>query len=423
MDGRKPVTPEDDVAVPEDVTGAESRPEGRDERRTLGMSRRSFLAGAVGLAAGAVLFGGQHGFAHTTYRAYERLDNLTDEQLVEMYRRMLTTRWTEVALKNMFLAGHDDLYRPYIFGIGQEGVGTGVGMTLRNDLDWVFATHRPGHTFLGRGIDPKKLVAENFFRMAGYTHGHGNTMHMIDAENHTGSFSIVGASLYPGAGAGWAAKVNKTGGVGVSVFGDGATHSAYLASTLQWVSTFNIPWIGILENNGWGSGMRTEQVNPPDIESLAQRAGGYGVPFEVVDGMDVLKVYAAAKRAVDRARAGEGPTLIECKCARFMAHSGTSGIEAGDAFVAWDDPMRSAREMRAWAARDPLPKHRQVLIGLGVLTEEQADEMVLAAKRQGEEAIALALESPHTQPEDGMRQVFADYVAAPTQFIRHRAWS
>lgn len=409
--------------MPEGMNDEPVRPEGQDVERTRGMSRRGFLAGAVGLAAGAVLFGGQRSWAHTTFGADAVIDGVTDEQLVEMYRRMLTTRWTEVAIKNMFLAGHEDLYRPYIFGIGQEGVGTGVGMALRNDIDWVFATHRPGHTFLGRGIDPKKLVAENFFRVGGYTKGHGNTMHMVDAENHTGSFSIVGASIYPAAGAAWAAKVNKTGGVGVAFFGDGATHSAYLGSALQWVSTFKMPWIGILENNGWASGMRTELVNPPEIHSLAERAGGYGVPFEVIDGMDVLAVYAATKRAVDRARAGEGPTLIECRCARFMAHSGPAGTEAGDDYVAWKDPERSAREIRAWVARDPVPRQRRVLIDLGLLTEEQADEMVVAAKRQGEEAIAYALASPHVQAEDGLRQVFADYEAKQTQFISHEAWS
>ena len=224
---------------------------------------------------------------------------------------------------------------------GQEAVSVGVSAALSPD-DYVTMTYRGHGQALARGMDMEAIFAELMGKRTGVSLGLGGSMHLTDKDlNLIGCFAIVGAGLPVAVGAGMSAKLRGNGRVSVTFFGDGATNIGTFHEALNMASVWQAPVIFVIENNLYGEYTPMRKTTP--IDDLAERARPFRMPGVVVDGNDVERVYAAAREAVDRARRGGGPSLLECKTYRHRGHSRT-------------DPgkYRPDDEVKAWLARDPL---------------------------------------------------------------------
>jgi len=216
---------------------------------------------------------------------------------------------------------------------------------------------------------------------------------------------IVGASHLFGAGAAYGIKVKGTDQVAVSFGGDGSIQGNFFSSAANAAATWKLPWISVIENNGYQIWVRAKDVYA--TEDLARRADGYGIEGRVVDGNDVLAVYHAAQQAVAKARAGGGPTIIECKTYRWYDHYGAGGAKVG-VDGAFGLGYRADSELREWMAKDPIPRFREVLVRDGVLTAARAEAIVQEVRQAVEDAVQFATAQPVPQPEDGLRHVFAE---------------
>jgi TPP-dependent pyruvate/acetoin dehydrogenase alpha subunit len=242
--------------------------------------------------------------------------DLSNEKLIEMYRTMKKIREFETKAAELFaegsIPGFVHLY------IGEEAVATGVCANLK-DSDYITSTHRGHGHIIAKGGDLKYMFAELFGKATGYCKGKGGSMHIADADRGIlGANGIVGAGHNIAVGAGLSAKYRGTDQVCVCFFGDGSTNQGTFHESLNLASIWKLPVIFVCENNLYGISMH--QSRHQAIQDVADRAVAYNIPGVVVDGNDVLAVYEAAKEAIDRARNGQGPTLIECKTYRQRGH-------------------------------------------------------------------------------------------------------
>jgi pyruvate dehydrogenase E1 component alpha subunit len=215
---------------------------------------------------------------------------------------------------------------------------------------------------------------------------------------------IVGASHLMGAGAAYGIKVKGTDQAVVSFGGDGSIQGSFFTSAANSAATYGLPWIGVIENNQYQIWVKYTDVYA--IKDLARRADGYGIEGRVVDGNDVLAVYDEARSAVQKAREGGGPTIIECKTYRWYDHYGFRGAKIGRD-GAFGLGYRSDRELREWMAKDPIPRFRKFLVNEKVLTEEHADDIVQEVKEAVEKAAVFAEAQPVPRAADGLLNVFA----------------
>src|SRR4051812_45766306 len=234
---------------------------------------------------------------------------LSGEELLALYRRMVLIRRCEEQLARSHQRGlvHGACHTY----VGQEAIAVGVCAHLRRD-DPIFSTHRGHGHALAKGVPPVQLMAELYGREAGCSHGRGGSMHLFAPEvGLMGTSGIVASCILQATGAGYSAKLLKTGGVGVAFFGDGAVNNGAFHEGLNLAAIWKLPVLFVCENNEFATevAFRYAAGNP----SVAARGGAYGLPGVAVDGNDVEAVYAAAGEAVRRARAGGGPTLLECK--------------------------------------------------------------------------------------------------------------
>jgi TPP-dependent pyruvate/acetoin dehydrogenase alpha subunit len=290
--------------------------------------------------------------------------------LSELYGSMLRIRLFEDAVYRLFLAneveGTTHLYQ------GQEAIAVGVCSVLE-PRDAVAATYRGHGAALARGTDATALMAELLGRETGTNGGRGGSMNIIDVEHGLiGCFGIVGGSIAAATGAGLAAQLSGDGSVAVGFFGDGATNQAYFHECLNLAAVRALPVIYVCENNLYGEWTAMERVTAGS--DIASRAAAYAMPGAVVDGNDVLAVREAAREAVARGRAGNGPTLLECRTYR---HKGHSKVDPGT--------YRPKDEVEAWVARDPIPRLAALMDDDEVerLHDEAEEELdaVLAAAR------------------------------------------
>lgn len=314
-------------------------------------------------------------------------------ELLALYERMAVIRRTEKAAHDLFMAGL--VKGTTHLAAGHEAVAVGASAALRSD-DYVFATYRGHHHAIARGATPEECLAEMMSRATGICKGKGGSMHLTKASaGMLGSYAIVGAHLPLAAGAAWSARLRGTGQVAVAFFGDGATNIGAFHEALNIASVWSLPAIFVCENNLYMEytpiGSVTAVPNP-----AADRAPAYSIPAELIDGNDVIVVAEAVSRAVERARSGQGPTVIEARTYRHFGHSRT-------------DPAtyRPAEEVREWMQRDPLDIARARLAALGVPVEEavQADDraaQVVAA------AVAAARAAPAPDPADAFTDLWAD---------------
>ena len=281
---------------------------------------------------------------------------VTPERLGHWYREMLRIRLFEEKVQELFL-------RNLVQGTthlcqGQEAVSVGVSAALSPD-DYVTMTYRGHGQALARGMDMEAIFAELMGKRTGVSLGLGGSMHLTDKDlNLIGCFAIVGAGLPVAVGAGMSAKLRGDGRVSVTFFGDGATNIGTFHEALNMASVWQAPVIFVIENNLYGEYTPMRKTTP--IDDLAERAKPFRMPGVVVDGNDVERVYAAAREAVDRARRGGGPSLLECKTYRHRGHSRT-------------DPgkYRPDDEVKAWLARDPLLITAARLRAAGALTGDE----------------------------------------------------
>jgi 2-oxoisovalerate dehydrogenase E1 component len=305
------------------------------------------------------------------------------KQALALYRTMLTIRLTEEQL----LRAHQ---RGIIHGachtyIGEEAVAAGVCAHLRPQ-DPVFSTHRGHGHALAKGLDPRALIAELLGRATGCSGGRGGSMHLFAPEiGLLGTTGIVGPCILQAAGAGYAAKLAQDGRVSVAFFGDGASNNGAFHEGLNMAAIWKLPVLFVCENNQYATEIPLSYSggNP----EIAQRAAAYNIPGVAVDGNDVLAVAAAAGEAVRRARAGEGPTLIECKTYRTRPHAEGMG----------DYTYRTREEVEAWKARCPIQALRRRLIEDGVFTEEE----LAALETERAEVAAAALKQAESDPWPG----------------------
>ena len=318
---------------------------------------------------------------------------LEADQLLALYEEMALIRATEKAAHDLFLSGL--VKGTTHLAAGQEAVAVGASAALRPD-DYVFATYRGHHHAMARGATPVECLAELMSKSTGLCRAKGGSMHLTKASaGMLGSYAIVGSHLPMAAGAAWSARLRGTGQVAVAFFGDGATNIGAFHEALNLSVVWGLPVLFICENNLYMEYTPIHEVTAV-ADPAAGRAPAYGIAAEVIDGNDVLIVWDAVRRAAERARAGQGPTLLEAKTYRHFGHSRT-------------DPAsyRPAAEVEQWLSRDPLDLARARMRALGVLDESvaAADERAAATVA---EAVAAAKAAPEPDPGDAMTDVWAD---------------
>jgi TPP-dependent pyruvate/acetoin dehydrogenase alpha subunit len=281
---------------------------------------------------------------------------------------------------------------PYV---GQEAVAVGACLALRPD-DWVISTHRGHGHLLAKGGDADRLMAELFGKATGYGGGKGGTQHMADyAVGHLGSNGITGGGIPIGTGAALSAQMRRSGQVVAIFFGDGAVNQGTFHESLNLAALWRLPAVYVCENNLYA--MSTPVWEACAIEHIADRAGAYGMPGVQVDGMDVLAVAAAVRSAVERARGGRGPSLIECKTYRFLGHS------KSDQRV-----YRSRDEEAGWRERDPIARFRTMMLEHGLASAAELDGVARDAVAAVDAAVAFAQSSPFPAAEAVAAGLFCD---------------
>jgi acetoin:2,6-dichlorophenolindophenol oxidoreductase subunit alpha len=319
--------------------------------------------------------------------------NLPPDQQRAMLRRMLTIRRFEERASSDYLAGK--IYGVVHCYIGEEAVAVGVCSALTQS-DRIISTHRGHGHCIAKGADLNRMMAELYGRQTGYCKGKGGSMHIADFSiGMLGANGIVAGGIAIVTGAGLAAQMEGQGRVAVSFFGDGASNAGPFHECLNIAATWKLPMLYVCENNMWAA--NTAAAATHALSDVAARAAGYGIPGIVVDGNDIFAVYQAAARAVERARSGEGPSLIECKTYRWRAHTERRGQP---------DP-RDKAEIAAWQARDPIARLERQLREQGHLGDSELQGMERDVRDMLEAAIAFAEASPFPLPEQATDDVFA----------------
>jgi TPP-dependent pyruvate/acetoin dehydrogenase alpha subunit len=317
------------------------------------------------------------------------------EQLLEMFARMARIRAFETKVRDLFkrgaLPGFVHLY------VGEEAVAVGACSVLR-ETDRITSTHRGHGHLIAKGADPARMMAELLGRETGYCKGKGGSMHIVDYSlGILGANGIVGGGMPIATGAGLADRVLKRDAVTMCFFGDGAANQGVLLESLNLSAIWGLPVVYVCENNHYTEWMRTEEIT---AGAIADRAKPFGVPSGQVDGNDVLAVRDAAAEAVERARRGDGPSLIEADTYRQHAHNEGEEVFSG--------PYRPAEEMESWLGRDPIPRYRAHLVASGVTTDEALDAIAQQEFEAIESALRFAEESPMPPESSALEDLFAE---------------
>ena len=317
-----------------------------------------------------------------------------DSKQLEMLRSMQTIRRFEERASDDYQAGA--IYGVVHCYIGEEAVAVGVCAALNRD-DQIISTHRGHGHCLAKGADLNRMMAELYGRQTGYCKGKGGSMHIADFSiGMLGANGIVAGGIPIVTGAGLAAQLEGKGRVAVSFFGDGASNAGPFHESINIAATWKLPMLYVCENNLYSAG--TIAADTLALSDVAARAAGYGIPGVVIDGNDVMAVYEAAEAAVNRARAGQGPTLIECKTYRWRGHTERPGQE---------DP-RPKEEIEEWRQRDPINRFATILMDQGLLTEDAWQKMDADILEAIEDAVKFSEASPFPDPEAAVEDIFAE---------------
>ena len=326
----------------------------------------------------------------------ERLNRLiptfTREQLIHLYKQMWDIRLFEQKVDELMKQGK--IHGTTHLCIGQEACAVGACAVLRRD-DKMTSTHRGHGHSIAKGADMKRMMAELFGKSTGYCKGKGGSMHIADVERgNLGSNGVVAGGIPIAVGSALTAKMKKLDYVTLSFFGDGATNEGSFHEALNLAAIWDLPVVFICENNQYGMSSSVKEM--VKIEALSERAKAYGFPGVTIDGNDMIEVINTTYEAVERARNGGGPTLIEMITYRFNGHS------KSDKLV-----YRTREEEKAWLKKEPIQRFKNVLIDANVLTEEEAEEIRKQSQRLVEEAVIFAENSPSPTKEELLTDVYA----------------
>ena len=304
---------------------------------------------------------------------------LEDDQLVEMFATMSKIRHFERMADRLYAAGkvHGTMH----LSAGQEAVAVGLGETL--EADDYFLNHHRGHGhFIAKDADINRMMAEFMGKDTGYCRGRGGSMHIADIEaNNLGANGIVGGGLSLAVGVGLALQMQRSEQIVVVVFGDGAANEGIFHESLNMAALWKLPVLFVCENNMYGMSMHVDRATAK--LPIAQRADGYGMPWEYIDGNDLLLVYETMRTAVNHVRQGSGPVLVEAETYRYFGHSKSDR-----------NLYRTKEEIAKWRELDPILRFRKSLIKSGFLTDERAEEIDQEALREIDAAVEFAESSP-----------------------------
>ena len=326
---------------------------------------------------------------------------ISQEEGLMLYEDMVLGRFFEDKCAEMY-------YRGKMFGFvhlynGQEAVSTGVIRAMRRDEDYVSSTYRDHVHALSAGVPAREVMAELFGKATGCSKGRGGSMHMFSAEhNLLGGYAFVAEGIPVATGAAFASKYRrealgdpKSDQVTACFFGDGAANNGQFFECLNMAALWKLPILYVVENNKWAIGMAHERATSDPM--IYKKAAAFGMVGVEVDGMDVLAVREVAKEAVARARAGEGPTLIEALTYRFRGHS-----------LADPDELRSKEEKEFWFPRDPIKRLGAYLIEHTLATEEQLKGIEQNIQALIDDAVEFAETSPEPDPSELYRFIYAE---------------
>jgi acetoin:2,6-dichlorophenolindophenol oxidoreductase subunit alpha len=318
---------------------------------------------------------------------------LQPEVLRDLHRRMVRIRLFEEEAGKLMeggrMPGFLHLY------VGQEAVAAGVMATLRAD-DVVTSTHRGHGHAVAKGADLRYMYAELFGKQTGYCKGRGGSMHINDLSiGMLGANGIVGGGIPHAVGAALAATYKGQDSVAVPFFGDGATNIGAFHESANMAAVMQLPVVFVCENNGYAE--FTPQERHMLLTDVADRAAAYGMPGEIVDGMDVVAVYLAALRLVERARAGEGPALLEAKTYRFYDHQGVKGLRI---------PYRTQEEIDTWKERDAITSLEQRMVNANVAAQDELEKVWSDTREEIAAAITFAEQSPDPDPAHLLDNVY-----------------
>lgn len=323
----------------------------------------------------------------------EYKDRYEVDLLTEMYRRMTLVREFELRAIEERRGG---LIPGFIHScVGQEATAVGACLALSPE-DVITSTHRGHGHLIGKGGDPKFMMAELAARSPGYCSGRGGSLHIADFSiGILGANGIVGGGIPMATGAALGFQMRKEKRVALAFFGDGASNEGSFHEAANQAGVWKLPVIFFCENNLYGEGTAIRRCTP--IDDLAIRADSYGFPGVIVDGNDILAVYEAVRAAKERALHGDGPTFIEAKTYRYRGHY------EGDPQV-----YRTQEELQEWQKKDPIERFKKNLIESGLVDDGDLEELQGSVIMQLDEAVNFAAAAEKPSPEDAMAGVYAD---------------
>ena len=329
------------------------------------------------------------GFSVARPQIYDRLGV---KDVLGALARMHRIRRFEEAAEDSYIRGLS--YGTMHLSIGQEATAVGMCAPL-SDADYITSTHRGHGHCIAKGAELAPMFAEFLGREAGYCKGRGGSMHIAEpAKGNLGANGIVAGGLPIAVGAALSAKKRRTGAVAVAFFGDGANNEGAFHEAMNLASIWKLPAVFVCENNQYA--MSTSMERATAVANVADRAIAYGVPGVMVDGNDFAAVAAAAFEATDRARAGDGPTLIEAKTYRTRGHSRSDR-----------NRYRTREEIDAWAARDPIERFEKQILAFDLAGEAEIKAIAVEVEKEMAEAVAAASASPWPSVSDLTRDVYS----------------
>ncbi|MDP8233446.1 MAG: thiamine pyrophosphate-dependent dehydrogenase E1 component subunit alpha [Candidatus Saelkia tenebricola] len=322
------------------------------------------------------------------------MKSISSTTLLKLYQEMLKIRKLQLKIEAEY--HKDEMKTPVHLCIGQEAISSGVCANLKKD-DYLFSNHRSHGHYIAKGGDVKKLVAELYCKETGCSKGRGGSMHLIATKvGHMGSSAIVAGSIPIATGAALSSVLKKDGKVSVVFFGDAATEEGVFFESMNFATLKKLPIVYVCENNFYSvcSHQSAREANP----DISMRGKAFDIPAYQIDGSDVCEVYLKSREAINCARRGRGPVLLECRAYRFRAHAG-----AGDPHK---DTYRNINEWKEWIRKDPLKSLERKLLKNNILTKEKKSKISKTIDKELTEAFKFAKESILPNKKDLKKYLF-----------------
>lgn len=328
------------------------------------------------------------------------MESINKKDLLWMYRAMKMSRYYEETMEKAYMEGKQPVFNigaglvpgEMHLSNGQEPAAAGIIVHLTKD-DTVSATHRPHHQAIAKGVDLKKMTAEIYGKKSGLSKGKGGHMHLFDPSVKFSCGGIVASGMPHAVGAALANKKKGTDHVAVAFIGEGAANSGAFHESLNLAALWNLPFILVVEDNGWG--ISVAQKDATSVSSNDLRAGAYGIKGYLVEDNDPLEMYRVSKEAVEKARNGGGPSIIEIKTYRYLGH-----------FQGDPELYRDKEEVPSLRAKDPIDRFKTHLLNENIATSEEIEMMESEIYKEVDKAYEFAVNSEYPEPEEALEDVF-----------------